>query len=308
MARAAPAASRAVAIVAFLTAHPSRGFTISELVDHLGMNIASAHATLAVLSDGGFVVRDSAHRTYRLGPALVATGRAALDQHPAVTATIAEAEVLGAELDTEVHVTALAGRDLVMVARCGRTPPPGRGNLGNRTPLLAPLGIVYVAWAAPEVADEWIERSGAPAEVAHRYRAVLAETRANGFSVNGPFLASAEMAKIVTRLRSKPVDEAPRRELGRLMHGSDDLTVLLAGRPPGDLIAYKAIAAPVFDPTGRALLAISVLGPEHPVPVEEVFDLGRRLVHAATIAMREDHGRFPEIDAHPALPRASALP
>jgi DNA-binding IclR family transcriptional regulator len=296
MARAAPAASRAVAIVAFLTAHPSRGFTISELVHHLDMNIASAHATLAVLSDGGFVVRDTAHRTYRLGPALVATGRAAHDQHPAIAATVAEAEVLGAELDTEVHVTALAGRDLVMVARCGRTPPPGRHHLGNRTPLLAPLDTVYVAWAAPDVADEWIERSGAPAEVAHRYRAVLAETRANGFSVNGPFLASAEMAKIVTRLRSRPVDDAPRRELARLMHASDDLTILLADRPPDEPVPYKAVAAPVFDPTGRALLAISALGPEHPVPVHEIRDVGRRLVHAATIAMREDHGRFPELD------------
>ena len=50
MARPAPAASRAVSILAFLAAHPSRGFTISELVHHLGMNIASAHATLAIES------------------------------------------------------------------------------------------------------------------------------------------------------------------------------------------------------------------------------------------------------------------
>jgi hypothetical protein len=39
------------------------------------MNIASAHATLAVLSDCGFVVRDPVHRTYVLGPALGRDGR-----------------------------------------------------------------------------------------------------------------------------------------------------------------------------------------------------------------------------------------
>jgi DNA-binding IclR family transcriptional regulator len=43
------------------------------------MNIASAHATLAVLSDEGFVLRDPVHRTYILGPALAATGFAALE-------------------------------------------------------------------------------------------------------------------------------------------------------------------------------------------------------------------------------------
>jgi hypothetical protein len=47
MARAAPAASRATGVVSFLTAHPSRGFTTSELVAHLNLNMASAHATLA---------------------------------------------------------------------------------------------------------------------------------------------------------------------------------------------------------------------------------------------------------------------
>ena len=42
MARAAPAATRAANILAFLTANPLRGFRISELAEHLGMNLASA--------------------------------------------------------------------------------------------------------------------------------------------------------------------------------------------------------------------------------------------------------------------------
>ena len=92
MARPAPASARAANIVAFLTAHAGRGFTISELVDHLGMNISSAHATLAVLCDLGFTLRDPQHRTYVLGPALAVTGFAALEQHPAIEAAISEAE------------------------------------------------------------------------------------------------------------------------------------------------------------------------------------------------------------------------
>ncbi|MDT3442297.1 MULTISPECIES: helix-turn-helix domain-containing protein [unclassified Pseudofrankia] len=86
---ARPAPTRAADIVSFLTAHPSRGLMISELVQRLGMNIASAHATLAVLCDFGFVVRDPVHRTYVLGPALAATGFAALEQHPAIEGAVA---------------------------------------------------------------------------------------------------------------------------------------------------------------------------------------------------------------------------
>src|SRR2546422_11577059 len=119
MARAAPAATRAASIVAYLTAHPSRGFTISELAQHLGMNIASAHATLAVLCDCGFLVRDPVHRTYVLGPALAATGFAAREQHPAIEAAIEQAELLAHELDAEVGVYAVAGRDIIVLARRG---------------------------------------------------------------------------------------------------------------------------------------------------------------------------------------------
>src|SRR5438045_3729495 len=114
MARAAPAADRAASIVSFLTANRGRGFTISELVRHLGMNIASAHATLAVLCEFGFLVRDPVHRTYVLGPALAATGFAALEQHPAIDAAIEQAEKLAGALDSEVSVSSLAGRDVVL--------------------------------------------------------------------------------------------------------------------------------------------------------------------------------------------------
>ncbi|WP_238430781.1 IclR family transcriptional regulator [Frankia nepalensis] len=108
----------------FATAHPSRGFMISELVQHLGMNIASAHATLAVLCDFGFVVRDPVHRTYVLGPALAATGFAALEQHPAIETSIEQAGVLAAELGAEVGVSATAGRDVISSPDAARNHAP----------------------------------------------------------------------------------------------------------------------------------------------------------------------------------------
>ena len=171
MARAAPASTRAVNIVAFLTAHPLRGFTISELAHHLGMNIASAHATLAVLCDGGFLLRDPVHRTYALGPALAVTGFAAMEQHPAIEAAIDQAQLLADELDAEVGVSAIAGRDVIFLARRGPEPLASSiGYPGDRTPLLAPIGAVFMAWADDAAIDAWLERAQLNPPVADLYR------------------------------------------------------------------------------------------------------------------------------------------
>jgi DNA-binding IclR family transcriptional regulator len=298
MARAAPAASRAVSILSFLTAHPARGFTISELVQHLGMNIASAHATLAVLSDAGFVVRDPVHRTYVLGPALTATGYAALDQHPAVAASIAQADVLARELDAEVGVSALAGRDIVLVARRGPSPAsPGAGYPGDRTPLLAPFGAVFMAWATEDAITTWLERGAVSSAAAEQYRRALAGIRERGFSVPLEPIAGPAVTKAMARVRSEPVDDGAEHELAAALQGGDEMLLGADPAPGPDHVVFKTVTAPVFDAIGRVLLSISVTGPGRPVPRHEVVGLGTRLVDAATIATREGRGRMPGDEA-----------
>jgi DNA-binding IclR family transcriptional regulator len=295
MARAAPAADRAVRILSFLTAHPSRGFTISELVDHLDMNIASAHATLAVLSDSGFIVRDPVHRTYILGPALAATGDAALGQHPAIEAAIGQAEVLAHELDAEVRVTALAGRDVIFLARRGPEPLASTsGYPGDRSPLLAPLGAVFMAWADDAAVTAWFERASLGAEHADFYRRVLAETRARGFSVPMHAMAEPAIADAISRVREEPTADDAERQLAAALQQTDEMLVMFDELSPSDKVTFKTVAAPIFDPIGRVLLSLSITGPEHPVGVDEVLDLGRRLVRSAAIATRQARGRVPQ--------------
>ncbi len=295
MARAAPAASRAVSIISFLTAHPSRGFTISEFVDHLGMNIASAHATLAVLNDEGFIIRDPVHRTYILGPALAATGFAALEQHPAVNAAIHQAEFLAAELDSEIGVSAVAGRDVVFLARRGPTQlATSVGYPGDRTPLLAPIGAIFMAWADEPTVTTWLERAAVTGPVAEQYRRLLAEIQAFGFSVPLQSIASPAVSKAMKRVRDEPADDnAEERLTGVFQHG-DEMLLLLQGLSMTDEVTIQTVAAPIFDPIGRVLLSMSITGPDHPVPVERVMHLGRRLLQSATAATREGRGRLPD--------------
>jgi DNA-binding IclR family transcriptional regulator len=295
MPRPAPAADRAAAIISFLTAHPSRGFTISELVEHLGMNIASAHATLAVLSDHGFVIRDPVHRTYTLGPALVATGFAALEQHRAVDAAIEQAEVLAGELDREVGLTAIAGRDVIFLARRGPEPLAAAiGYPGDRTPLLAPIGAVFMAWADDEAVDEWLARASLDAASAASYRRVLDDIRRSGFSVPMRPLAGPEMADAIGQLRDDPAAPGAERRLTDVLHTLPEPLLHLDDLAGTDKVLYTTVAAPIFDPLGRVLLSLSVTGPDHPVPVDDVLGLGRRLVRSAAVATRQARGRVPE--------------
>jgi DNA-binding IclR family transcriptional regulator len=295
MARPAPAASRAASIVAFLTAHPSRGFTISELVKHLDMNIASAHATLAVLSDVGFTVRDPAHRTYVLGPALAATGFAALQQHPAIEATIQQADLLAEDLDAEVGVSAIAGRDVALLARRGpeqRT--SGIGYPGDRSPMLAPFGAVFMAWAEEAEIAAWLERASLSPPLADHYRDVLSDIRARGFSV--PLRAighTAAVAEAIARLREEPTAPEAERHLAEALGESDGMLLSFEGLSSSDEVEFTTVAAPIFDPIGRVLLSLSVTGPDHAVSIDRILELGRRLVQSAGIATRQARGRMP---------------
>ena len=298
MARAAPAATRAASILAFLTANPSRVFRISELAEHLGMNLASAHATLAVLCDAGFLLRDPVHRTYVLGPALAVTGFAALEQHPVVGAAIDQAELLADELGAEIGVTAIAGRDVIFVARRGEPGALGAtiGYPGDRSPLLAPIGAIFMAWADDDAVDDWLARAELPPRLADSYRANLAEIRARGFSVPMPAIGSPAVQDAMTRVRSEPTDPTAEHLLADVLQQADEMLVSLERLSGHDEIVYKTVAAPIFDPIGRVLLSLSITGPDHPVAVDEVLQLGHRLAQASAVATRHVRGRAPGAD------------
>jgi DNA-binding IclR family transcriptional regulator len=258
------------------------------------MNIASAHATLAVLTDCGFVVRDPVHLTYVLGPALAATGMAALDQHPAIGAATERAELLGTELGTEVDIMAIAGRDVIVLAQRGPvTPGASTSYPGYRAPLLAPFGAVFMAWADDAAVTAWLDRAALSAPVADLYRRQLTEVRDLGYSVTALALGAPAVRHAMRRLLAEPGDDlAEERVAEALRHGQEMILPLdrLAG---ADQIRFTAIAAPVFDPIGQVLLSLSIAGPPHPFRVDRVRELGRRLAEEAAIASRQTKGQVP---------------
>ena len=68
MSRRALSTTRAADFLAFLAAHPERGFSYSELSKKLGINLSSMHSILVALTENGFLSRNPLDQTYALGP------------------------------------------------------------------------------------------------------------------------------------------------------------------------------------------------------------------------------------------------
>lgn len=73
-------------------------------------------------------------------------------------------------------------RHLVIVARASAGPGPTEVRVGQRIPLAPPFGGVFVAWGAPAVVDDWLNRTERPA-LHEVLRESLAAIRGRGYSV-----------------------------------------------------------------------------------------------------------------------------
>jgi DNA-binding IclR family transcriptional regulator len=278
MPRPALSASRAISILNFLASNATEEYKLSDLATSLEINLASAHALLTALTDAGYLVRHPRLRTYSLGPTVIALGSAALQVYPAIDDAQDEARRLSEELNLGVAVTTLSGDDILFLSRIGEYRPhevPSRP--GQRIPLVPPVGAVFVAWMDPE---PWLavatDRSG--------MEAVLSRVRSRGWAVSlGPDSgrqnesSSDRTSGWPTNVGGEPTDEL---------------------QPAGTLVRDRSynvvmIAAPVFDPAGRAVVALTLLGFEPGLSAERIVMYGEKVRDSGLIATRRSGGHVP---------------
>jgi DNA-binding IclR family transcriptional regulator len=293
MARPALAAARTVAILDFLAAHPTESYTLSELSRRLGINGASAHAVLTELTGAGYLVRHPGHKTYRLGPMVIALGHAALESHRAVDVARDEMKHLATELDLECEASAAVGGETVVLARAGPRQPGWSGPaVGQRLPLVAPVGAVFMAWAKPEAVHAWLARSsGATEESRARFRDYLDVVRGRGYSVILRVAAERPIGRALARLADEPGAGVAPETLAALVGelGHDDYQ--LVDSDDVGTYAVTSIAAPVFGPNGEVALAFALLGFRGPISGTEIRVYGERVRDIAMLVTRETHGR-----------------
>ncbi|WP_236794703.1 IclR family transcriptional regulator [Amycolatopsis sp. GM8] len=308
MSPAALAASRAIAVLDFFTAHPRRSFTLSELSVSLGINLASLSSVLRSLTDTGYLTRHPRHKTYELGAALLAIGQAANQRHPFVELARPEMRRLAETIGTECVGSVVVGDEILMLALAGR--PSARSYalaLGDRVPLVPPFGQVFLAWSNPAAIESWITRGlGESVRSPERGRLLdsLRHVHARGYAVN---LASPELDKvrvILAGLARRPRDGALRAQLAVAVQSVGD-DYELVDEKPDRRYPVSLISAPVFGENGEVVFAITACGlPE--VSGHELRRIGDEIASAGRMVTRQiggvagGAGRLPRADVRPA--------
>src|ERR1700728_3864008 len=76
------AATRAIDVTNFVAMNSRRSFSLTELSKAVSVSPASLSDVLLALTESGWLIRHPQHKTFEIGPALVAGGYAASMRHP----------------------------------------------------------------------------------------------------------------------------------------------------------------------------------------------------------------------------------
>jgi DNA-binding IclR family transcriptional regulator len=274
---ASPVAARAAQLLKVLAAAPERELPLSEIARRLGVNRASCQTLLLALVAEGLVARrgTSAVRspgpTYRLGAGLIHLGETA-------RASLDVSEIAGAHLDAlhqRFAVTAMVGvpsSNEIVVTAVRATPHPLGLTVvtGGRTPLRAPIGTVYVAWAPSAEIDAWIARAAPPLSrnQGTRVRRSLAAIRRRGYSVT-----------VLTPRRSR--DEPTHEEL---LDENEDL----------QRAEVLGVSAPVWDAGGAMACSLALTGFAGGLTTRELHDVSAAVREAAADVTGILGGRAPQ--------------
>jgi DNA-binding IclR family transcriptional regulator len=301
VARPSPQTERLVELIEALAARPDQGLSLTELARGLGVTPATCHPMVTELTRRGWLRRHPVRRTYRLGPALVAIGRAAAGA--AETQELARTALVEVQLEHPCDgVVLLASDDVATIVDLV---PDRRGSgiqIGDQVPLRAPLGAAVVAWSDEATVERWVA-AGDPAGALRRsYLELLEGVRRRGFAVELTGTVDARIYEVLAQIGGRFGDGAVDPGAARLRALLDELVGEVGGLEgfhpvdlePGRAYQVGTMSAPVFDRAGEVVLLLAVRGLPERLTGAEVRRLGARLVEAADGVTAASGGRRPD--------------
>lgn len=294
MVRPALSASRGVDIIDFLARFPGRDFTLSEIVKGTDINIASCHAVLNALVERGYIARSPGRKTYRLGPALVAMGQVALASQMLLGIARDAAFGLVRELQIPSVISSVIGDEIVGIVACDT--PDGRTaglNVGERMPLVPPVGASFLAWSDEEAIARWLDRA-APEhdeETIAYWRAGLTRIRERSFQVELKAPNSSALSERMEQMAAGRKAARYKSELLKLVQSLGRHPMQPERLEPAVEYDLVLIAAPIFDREGRCLYNLCLGGFAGPMDGTEVQELGDRLVATSLQIMQADRAK-----------------
>ncbi len=302
MTRPALSASRSIDVLELLGNFPERGFTLSEIMRATKINVSSCHAVLAALTARGYLTRSVANRTYSLGPSLIAVGEAARKSQPIVARLEASAKALVADLRLPVLLSTVVGDEILAVLSLETSTGRDAGmHVGERLPLVAPVGAPFLAWSSEEVLTAWFARRATPLDPSHvaELRRDLELTRERGYHITLRSPRGPTIGALLTEMATSHRIAEYKGEVSRLIEAFDHH--MCQPETIGDDTSYDVlqIAAPVFDRNGEAAYTLCLGGFPHRLSGDALKDHSDRLTRTCLEVMRGDRADARRQDAHP---------
>ncbi|WP_433611785.1 IclR family transcriptional regulator [Prescottella agglutinans] len=295
--RRSPPTERVVQVLDFLVAREEQRFGLSELARALSISKPTCLGILSELVSGGYLTRDPISKTYGLGPALIAAGRAAQRGFAVGPIARAQLDTLAAEYGAVCTASAVVG-DQVMILETV-TPPRmtlGRtaARVGQSYPFAPPVGLMYVIWGGDDELEAWLRREPALPVVLDRdlLRRVVDDCRRAGYLVERLTPVGRKLFSLMAGVAGRDLPNELRELIGEMVSSLGERVYLHSETEDDVEYPVSLIAAPCYDADGHQSLVLT-LDVGGSISGADIARRGEALVAAADAVTAEVGGRHP---------------
>lgn len=255
--RASPPTQRVVDVLDFLARHPHDRFGVSELARRVGQSKPTCLGIVITLAESGYLVRDPADKTYRLGPSLISLGHVAQESMRIGPPARDQLRRLSSKFGTTAALAAVVDDRITLLELVG---PPGADvgvQVGQSYPFAPPVGLMFVLWDDDALRD-WLAREPTvPLRTdTERRDRVVADCRRTGYLVERLTPGGRRLYGLMAGVSATLPDEL-RVLLGELVSDIGE-RVYLRGADDQTRHDISVISAPVFDHYRRQVMVVSM--------------------------------------------------
>lgn len=256
--RASPPTDRVVRLLDFLASRPTERFGVSDLARRIGLSKPTCLGIVTSLAEAGYLVRDPADKTYRLGPSLITLGHKAQESLRVSPAAREQLRRLSARYDATAALSAVVDDRITLldlVAPAGADPGV---EVGQSYPFAPPVGLMFVLWDG-EAERSWLEMQPTlPLRMdMERLSRVTARCRADGYLVERLTPGGRRLYSLMAGMPTTLPGEL-RALLGELVSDIGERVYLRDENPSRKRTDISVISAPVFDHYRRQVMVASM--------------------------------------------------
>lgn len=291
--RDSPPTKRIVRIINLLASEPQLHRNLTEVARTLDISTSTCLGILQELTQAGYVVRHP-DRTYSLGASLISIGAAARDGRPGIARAREEIRSLSERYDRVVTASAVVGDQIVVLDAAGqRHDSVAMVRTGAPFPFMAPIGLMFTAWAPDDAVEAWLARS--PFEIEQekidRLWSVVRAARIQGYIVDRLTHVEMTLHQFLASNAHRPLDELTRQALPTALAIFADRDYLTDELESSKTASVSFICAPCFDAHGSVEVMIGIYVMRNEVPIEEIHDMTEQLLKSCQAVTDSIGGR-----------------